>query len=228
MPSVTAVICAGWAERRENIEAILLDLLTATVTPDQTFILDNTEDPTHPFDVLAGVGVSVLSGRNHECHGKFVAGLFRPADYYVLIDDDTSLGPRTLDCLLGWAKPGFVTGYWGVKLREGSFMRGDIVAPGNVREPVSVDAFHGRVLFMAHDALIRMFEAEGRLRTDGDLTGDDILAGLANPGSVIVPMRGEECFVDLADHGVAMQHRPGYFDDRDTFTKRALEAVSVS
>ena len=44
---------------------------------------------------------------------------------------------------------------------------------------------------------------------------------MANPGSVIVPMRDDESFVDLDQGGVAMQFRDGYFEERDVFSKAA-------
>jgi hypothetical protein len=57
-------------------------------------------------------------------------------------------------------------------------------------------------------------------------TGDDILIGLANPmTSWMLPLRGDECFVDLPDGGEAMQFGEGYFDHRDVFTRHALEVL---
>lgn len=224
--TVTAVVCGGWAERAANVYRIVHDLQHATVVPDAIFVLDNTELDPSPFANLAGGNVKVLRGFNTECHGKFVAALYAPADYYLLADDDTSVKSKTLECLLRHAHPGFVTGYWGVLLKEGSFRDGQLVFPGQVIETIRVDAFHGRVMFMAHDALIRMFEAEGKLRTGGDMVGDDILAGLANPkGSVIVPMIGVSSFVDLSEEGVAMNSGDAYFEERDAFTRHALEVL---
>lgn len=224
--TITAVVCGGWSERAANVYRIVHDLQHGTVAPDRIFVLDNTEEDPSPFARLADDNVKVLRGFNTECHGKFVAALYAPADYYLLADDDTSVGPRSIEVLMRNAHPGFVTGYWGVLLQEGSFRHGTLVFPGQVVETIRVDAFHGRVLFMAHDALIRMFEAEGKIRTDGDMVGDDILAGLANPkGSVIVPMIGKSGFIDLSEEGVAMNSGEEYFEERDAFTRRALEIL---
>lgn len=227
--TVTAVICSFWAERFNNVERILSDLTKGSVVPDRVVILNNNPDHRDRFMHLQSDTVDVLGGANTECRGKFVAALFRPADFYVLADDDTSFGLLTLECLLRYAGPGFVTGFWGVQLHRGSFMQGAVVFPSHVDVPVKVDAFHGRVVFMAHDALVRMFEAEGRVRLANpgmSYVGDDILAGLANPGSVVIPMRGDEHFVDLDWGGVAMCTRDGYFAERDVFTAAAVSALA--
>lgn len=227
--TVTAVICAFWPERFDNVTRIHHDLTAiSTVKPDRVIVLNNNPEHRGRFDHLRDGRTIVIEGHNTECRGKFVAALFHPAHHYLLADDDTTVGPRTLECLLAHARPGFVTGYWGVRLRNGSFMDGQIIFPGAVPAPTTVDAFHGRVVFMAHDALIRMLAAEEtvRLTAPGDeYVGDDILAGLANPGSMIVPMRGDEAFVDLDQHGVAMCNRDGYFAQRDRFTQQALAAL---
>ena len=224
--TVTAVICAYWPERFANVVHIHHALrVTSTVTPDRIVILNNNPEHKGRFDHLADARTDIIEGTNTECRGKFIAGLFRPADYYYLSDDDTAPGPRTVDCLLRYACPGYVTGYWGVRIGpDGSFANGEIVFPGAVTSVTTVDAFHGRVILMAHDALVAMLAAEERVRLGqpaDSYVGDDILAGLANPGSVIVPMRDDESFVDLDQGGVAMQFRDGYFEERDVFSKAA-------
>ncbi|HEX3539648.1 MAG TPA: hypothetical protein VHT75_04315 [Acidimicrobiales bacterium] len=227
--TVTAVVCSFWEPRFANVERIVNDLQHGTAVPDRILILNNNPTAPHRFDHFRGPQVSVIGGDNMECRGKFVAALFHPAHHYLLADDDTSVGPRTLECLLRHAKPGFVTGYWGVRLTDRSFMNGQLIFPSVVPAPTKVDAFHGRVIFMAHDALVRMLAAEETVRLadpEAAYVGDDILAGLANPGSMIIPMRGDETFVDLDQHGVAMQTRPGYFADRDRFTAAAVTALA--
>jgi hypothetical protein len=220
--TVTAVVCAYWPQRFENVQRIVDDLQKGTIVPDRILVLDNSK-----FGLEVRDADVVRVPWNSECRGKFVAALLAPADAYLLHDDDTSVGPRTLECLLRHLERGFVTGYWGVKLQEGSFMAGTIIGPGSYAEPVQVDAFHGRVMFMAHDALVRMMAVEEWARSGADLTGDDILAGLANPGSKMVPMSGDERFVDLSECGVAMQAAgASYFEGRDKFTRAALAAIA--
>lgn len=229
--TVTAVVCAFWPERFANVERIVVDLQHGSVTPDRIVVLNNNPDHPCRFQHLANERVATLEGHNTECRGKFVTALYHPADYYLLADDDTTVGPKTIECLLRHAAPGFVTGYWGVRLSPtGSFRDGQIISPQNVTAPTKVDAFHGRIMFMAHDALVSMFAAEGhiRLRDPGSsYVGDDILAGLANRDNAwIVPMCGDETFVDLDQMGVAMQQRAGYFEDRDRFTTAAVAALT--
>jgi hypothetical protein len=142
------------------------------------------------------VGV-VASSVNTWTRGKFVAALLHPAKYYLMMDDDTSVGPRTVERLLEWSagRRGLVTGYWGVKLSsENKFIAGASIIQPNLLpayagggDGLGVDGFHGRAMWMSYDAVVRMLAVEEFVRFDDDGNvkwgheGDDILAGLANP-----------------------------------------------
>lgn len=233
MPRVTAVICHYWDQRRKNVLGIAQDLQNSTRPPDRIIVWNNS--PTHLL-VSQFEGVEQIHApANYECRGKFVAGLLDPSDYYLFMDDDTSVGPQTLACYLHHAqRTDFqVSGYWGVHLGamgdgRRTFMHGTIVVPQALQSPVQVDAFHGRGMFVSYEALVRMFDVERkvRLQTKWKSEGDDLLIGLANPGvSWMVPMQGNECFVDLPPGSEAMQNAPGYFDMRDEFLNDALEVL---
>lgn len=227
---VTAVVAAYWPERTENVYRIVNDIRFGTICPDRIIIWNNGAKRVLPGPrghELMNVD-EIHAPANYECRGKFVAGLLDASDYYLFMDDDTTVGPKTLECFLHYAHRGCVYGYWGVQLATNpdgskSFANGTLVGPGLVNAPTRVDAFHGRGMFVAYDALVRMFAAEERVRleTKWKTEGDDLLIGLANEGEII-PMRGDEMFVDLSEEGVAMCHAPGYFEMRDEFLNDAL------
>lgn len=227
--TVTAVVCAYWPERFGNVEIIVHDMLNGSVVPDTIIVLNNNPDHPDALNQLRDGPVKVMGGWNTECRGKFVAGLFAPADYYLLNDDDTSVEQGTLAHLLSHARRGFVTGYWGVTLHPvtGGFSDGTIHIPAGQNDELHVDTFHGRSMFMAHDALVRMFAVEEscRLEPGQAMVGDDILAGLANDDTVVIPMRGDQCWKDLSEQGVSMfGGREGYRQDRDDFARRVIAA----
>lgn len=228
---VVAVVVSFWPERTANVVQIVRDLLDSTRPPDRVIVLDNNPDGPGMFrQVDWGTDiVDIVEGSaNWETRGKYVVGLLDPADFYVLCDDDTSVGPRSIEVMLNHAGPNSVFGYWGVRLQGESFMDGSIIQPAHVRWPTPVDAFHGRVIFASWQALLNMLALETKVRLGPDrwpAEGDDLIIGLANPdGSAVVPLEGDAAFVDLDDGGVAMQHRPGYFEMRDEFCAAVLRA----
>jgi hypothetical protein len=213
MSSVHAVIVSYWPKRRPNVQRIVKDLLAGTVVPERITILDNNP---HVFPLPNGVDGDerpwtsnfphspivdvVASTANTWTRGKFVTALLHPAPYSLLMDDDTSVGTRTVERLLNWSagRRGLVTGYWGVKLSpDNRFIAGaGIIQPNLLGDmhftnhaiaEVPVDGFHGRAMWMSYDAIVRMLAVEEFVRFDDEGNqryaheGDDILAGLANP-----------------------------------------------
>jgi hypothetical protein len=232
---VTATVVTYWPNRRDNVTRVVRDLLAGTVVPDHIVVLDNNaaiDAPDLPDDPRVSL---VTSTENTWTRGKFIAALFHPATYYLMMDDDTSVGPRTLERLVTWATmssispDALVTGYWGVTLSpELKFMSGMIHT--SVPHDTPVDGFHGRAMWMGHQAMVNMLALEGHVRIRGDQLiwpheGDDIIAGLANQGrAFMIPMAGDERFVDLDQCGQALQFQDGYFGSRDDFTIDVIAA----
>jgi hypothetical protein len=248
---ITAVVCTFWPERWANVGVIVRDLFNGTRPPDRVIVLNNGGHQTGTggkvdwYPQRFGLDLAdqfsdgrlcfVEGGTNWECRGKYIVGLLDPADCYLLLDDDTSVGPRTVEALERnfTARPDVhVTGYWGVILQprmDGgkSFHGGQIVG---AFDWVPVHAFHGRYLFCRREAIVNMLAAEERVRRDGKWTngeGDDLLIGLANKGhSWMTPLGSGEQPVDLSEEGVAMCHAEGYFEMRDVFLNDALAALA--
>lgn len=225
MPRVTALVCAYWPERFDNVRRIVQDLQGGTVAPDRILVLNN-----NPAYQLGFEGAEVINSQaNFECRGKYIAALLDVSDYYLLLDDDTSVGTRTLECFLRYARRGCCFSYLGCFLREedNSFHHGGRVWPHEITDETPCQAFCGCGVFMAFDAVVKMLVLEEKVRLAGrrwPSEGDDIIAGLANESSV-VPMHGDERFVDLGDRGVAMCYEPSYYELRDEFVKDVLAAL---
>jgi hypothetical protein len=222
-----AVVVSYWPERHGNVRRIVADLMAGSLPPSRIIVLNN--NPAHSLRYLESDGVDVIEGTaNWECRGKFIVGLLDPAPYYLMMDDDTTVGETTLECFMRHARRGCVFGFWGVQIIDGSFHRGRIIFPNMIRREVPVDAFHGRGMFMAYDALVRMLALEEHVRVGKGwaTVGDDLIAGLANPGASVVPMHGTDAFVSLSEEGVAMCAEDGYFEMRDRFLMDVLDTIA--
>lgn len=222
---VTAVVCCGWAERAGNVDRIVSDMLAGTIKPDTIIVLDNFSDG-QAFTHLQN-RVRIVAGHNWECRGKYVAGLLAFADFYLLNDDDMTIGHRTVEQLVVTGDPetNRVTANRGVSLTPSRKLSEGVVFDAHqIQKPSRADAIYGSSAFMSHRALLNMLSVEARLRHKWPVEGDDILAGLAND-VLIQPMHGDAAFRWLPDGGVAMQNRPGYWPMRDQFTLDALEVL---
>lgn len=219
-PRLTAVVCAYYPERLDNVMRIVTDLKSGSRPPDTIILLNNNE--THPLPALAGV--KVINSWNTECRGKYVAALLAQADYYLMTDDDITVGPETCAFLMQNAYPGIVTANRGIILHGGTFFNGEVVDADQIDEARMVDSICGCSVFMDHRALARTITAEEGLRSDWPVEGDDILAGFANRGRVtIFPMHGNQAWTWLSENGVAMNGVGGYYEMRDKFAHEALE-----
>ena len=242
--SVTAVVLGYWPKRVSNVERIVTDLLAGSVVPERIIVVLQGHVAMHHVQMdlavdgwFDGTVQVVRTTANFRTRAKFVAALLELADYYLLMDDDTSVGYRTVERLVTCEKmtdtlSGWCTGYWGVTLAEnGSFMSGTIHQPTLLDRPRSMDGFHGRAIFADHAALTRMFQLELALRKDADGNmvfpheGDDIILGRTS-NAWLIPMRGDECFVDLDQCGEALQFNTEpspdgehYFELRDRFAR---------
>lgn len=234
---VNAVICAYWPARHGHIQRIVDDLRAGSRVPDKIFVLNN--HPEHRL--LVDNAYVVNSSFNFECRGKFVFALMDVADYYLLLDDDTSVALGTLEAYMRYAHKGCCFGYLGVCIPEDSFNTGPRVWPHQVQEETPCDSFCGCGMFMSFDAIVRVLIAEDKVRLRREYgrwatLGDDILAGLSNRSSVIPMEMGTEFFLDLGYEDVAMYWgreggAPGIVDgtyvaQRDEFAAQAKRALA--
>ena len=223
---VTSLVCAYYPERFSNVNRIIDDLLNSTHRSDEIILLNNNEAHQHHFDERKNDGIKIISGWNTECRGKYIAALLSWADYYLMMDDDITVSPRTLEMLLHYSYPDLVAANRGVLMRSDSFQAAEIIDADKVNEPTAVDSIHGSGAFMSHAALCRMLILEARVRSKWPTVGDDIIAGFANKGSVtIYPLHGDSAFIQLDQCGVAMCNDADYFGIRDDFTRDLLTVL---
>lgn len=195
MTTVNAIICAYWPSRLENIETIIKDLLTGSLPPDKIFVLNNNKDFKFEF---AYDNVFVIDSEfNSRTRGKYIIPFIEIADYYLLLDDDTSVHERTLERLMSEAHRDCCYGYCGVNYATGNGVR---FYPHKINKETKVDYFLGCAVFLSFASLVRLLIAEERVRLPHNWPhqGDDILIGLANKATVIPMKKNIENFRDLS------------------------------
>lgn len=229
MSSVMAVICAFWPSRLDNLHKIVEDLKAGTTPPNKIVILNNNKD----FMIEPIEGVEIINSElNSRTRGKYIVGLIEVFDYYLLLDDDTSVGKRTLECLLRSANREKVFGYCGVSYEGGNGQR---IYPFGVEVETPTQYFLGCGIFTSFYGLVRLLIVEEELRRNHGWKheGDDILMGLANQ-SFIIPMKDDENFVDLSWGTEAMSWGSDgitagaaeYLKMRDRFTLDAMAVIN--
>jgi hypothetical protein len=239
-PKVVAVVCSYWPKRYDNLAHIVDDLRYGSVRPDWIIILNNNrdEDPAGDSRLVGRETVRFIDSYNTECRGKFVAALFEPADYYLLLDDDTSVAPKTIETLLEYSDAWSATGYLGCMLTPDLCMNPvPHTWPYSITEPAPCDFFCGCALWLGRIALTNYLRLDLAVRRSGlwpelpgdpELAGDDILAGLANRTTAqVVPLpKPDAWFKDLGDGGQAMSYaHPDYYGMRSRFTRVVLEVL---
>lgn len=196
---VTALVVSYWPSRIENVKTIVNDLRAGTVVPDEILVLNNNPDVTLEIE-----GAKVINSQfNSRSRGKLAACLMDVSNYYLLLDDDTSVNPKTLERFLSVAHRKSCYAYCGITFGGGN---GDRVYPRGLAEETEVEYFLGCGMFLSFYALVRSLMLDERLRihTNYPHQAEDITVGLANKATII-PMAEDEMFKDLdwGEHSMA-------------------------
>lgn len=229
-PTVVAIILTYWPKRTKNVDQIVKDLENSTRPPDLIMVWNNNKDHQFKYDDPSIMVVN--SQYNFTSRAKYAAAMLYPADYYLLIDDDISVGKKTIENLMTYADPTSCISFNGVRLRESdkSFGYGEQVKSENISAVENVDSHIGRLYFCSWASLCNLFFNEYGVRVMDKqyiFEGDDILIGLLN-NSTVIPAKGDELPYDLDEGGQSMSIDGGgiqYIEMRDEFTKHALRFV---
>ncbi len=219
---------AFYEERVQNVERIVKDLQTSTRPPDQIIIFTNNENLTFVLGNWKNVAL-IGSSKNYSTRAKYVACLLEPSDFYLLIDDDITVGKETIEHLernIPLNVASFCTSNEGVKLLDGTFSNVEYIREFEIKEPTEADSLIGSFVFCSFEAICNMLEAEVDVRLKDKeylLEGDDILMGLANRPITIYPAEGEKACKFLNEQGVRFGLIYGNYKlMRDKFTAKAL------
>jgi len=190
MPRVVTTICTYWPSRTENIQKIINDLQNSTIKPDHILVLNNNKKRDLHYN-----GVDVINSEfNTRSRGKFPVALTDVADYYLFLDDDTSVESELLEYFLSRANRNSCYAPYGRYIGTEECIFAD-----RIQEDVSVDYVLATGLFVSYNCIIRMLASEEYIRnpTKWKHEAEDILIGIVNK-PVILPLSGKRNFIGLS------------------------------
>ena len=226
MGRIVSVVVTYWPRRRENVDAIISSLRHGTVQPDEVLVLNNNPN----LDINHVDARVINSPWNTWTRGKYPVALMDPADYYMLLDDDMSVGKRTIEAMLAYAGGGdcCYAGRGVILDSNMSFHHGRSVSPHEVERRTQVDTIIGMGQFVSFDAIVQMLRLEKDVRLRGQqypFEAEDIMMGLCNRCEVL-PLRGDENFVFLPENGESLCGSfPDYTNMRDRFTLKCVDTL---
>jgi hypothetical protein len=221
---ITALIIHYYPERLHYVQRIVDDLKKSTRPPDHIIIFNND---TKIEIKIEGVDC-INTTKNYLGRSKYIACLLEPSDYYLLIDNDVTVGRKTIEHLIECIPPEstcFCTAQQGYKLKGKLLHQRKDVSEWEIKSPKKTDGIISSCTFCSFSALLKMLSLEIEFRLNRKLYDnaliDDLLMGFANE-PVIYPAHGEERIISLPEEGVAcyMQYPENEFTDkRDKYVK---------
>jgi hypothetical protein len=199
--------------------------MSGSVRPDHILLLNNNKN-----NILKFEGVDVINSEyNTRSRGKYPIALSDVADYYLFLDDDTSVGYRTLEFLLSTANENSCHAPYGRFIG-----RDECVFSDKIERETPVDYVLAVGLFVSFKCIARMLLSETRVRvpTKWKHEAEDILIGITNKPTIL-PMRGDQNFVHLSWGTQAMdwgsdgltEGKQEYYNMRYAFTDEAIKIL---
>jgi hypothetical protein len=220
---ITALIIHYYPERLHHIQRIVNDLKTSSRPPDHIIVFNND---TNIEIKIEGVDC-VNTTKNYLGRAKYIACLLEPSDYYLLIDNDITVGKKTIEHLIKCIPPEstcFCTAQQGYNFKDLLHKRKDI-NEWEIRKSKETDGIISSLTFCSFSAILKMLTLEIEFRLNRKMYDnaliDDLLMGMSN-SPVIYPAKDEEKIISLSEEGVAcyQQYAENEFTNkRDRFAK---------
>ena len=224
---ITAFLLAYWPERVGHFKKIVNDLKAGTIPPDKIVIWNNNKN----FSLKGKFeGVETIESSENLGHRvRFVAALGFLSDYYFFIDDDITVGKKTIESYMNYAHEDCCLTHWGKiggKNNPGhAYTSGQEFASRRIKNPMDVEAIIGRgSIFASFNALVNMLVLEKKLRKHPAFNEGreaDIILGMANKSQVVPAEDTEMRLIDLGEKGVGMVRESGHYQKRSLI----MEAV---
>jgi len=231
---ITAFLLAYWPERAHHIDKIIDDLKNGTVPPDKIVVWNNNAS----FSLINDFSlkerhpdVEVIESTQNLGHRvRFVAALTFLSDYYFFIDDDITVGKKTIELYMEHAHENCCLTHWGkVGGRNNpghAYTSGQEYSARRISKPMHVEAVIGRgSIFCSFNALVNMLVLEKELRKHPAFNEGreaDIILGMANDSYSVPTINNPEAnLIDLGEKGVGMVRESGHYQKRS----RIMEAI---
>jgi hypothetical protein len=228
---ITAIVRAYWKERLSNLERIVNDLKNGSLVPDRIVVWCNNKDIS--IKELKKLGVeTVESSFNGQDRSLFATSVLFRSDYYLYIDDDTTVRKDTLKNIFSYTEkyPDACIGLRGKiidkKSRSPYTVNTINVLAYKQKYPRYVHLLIGKgTILYSFENMVKMFEMEKEFLKDkeyDELRELDILLSMANR-SVVIPAKDEQTLRDLGEGKVGFCKQAGHYPKRNNIIKRILE-----
>ena len=217
---ITAVVLHYYLERTENIPRIVRDLKISSRPPDEIIIFNN-----NPQIIYSGEGTIINSGKNYGGRARYLISLLEPSDYYLFLDDDTTICKNTIKNFLKYAGNNCCYGYWGKVVDqkvESAYQTSRDFCGNRINKPQEVDLLIGRgTFFVSFSVFKNMLKTEELLLKDGFIFGreEDLVLSMSNRPFVI-PAGKDEYFIGLNEGKVGYCHVSGHYALRNKMTRK--------
>jgi hypothetical protein len=215
--SITSIILVHFKERENNIKRIIDDLLAGTVKPKEIVLfIDNPEIK------LEDNRCTVLrTDKNFLPKIRFALGTYFDTDYCYFIDDDLTVGKRTLENYLKYADGTSILGMRGSILGDTNtpYANDTSIKRGNHPDKIEVDIIL-RNYFVPTKSLMAGLELQMKYPDLPRESLDDVYLSLGNKyingnKNFVVPVAGDTNLVDLDAGRVGQSSRGIHYENRN-------------
>ncbi|OGO14213.1 MAG: hypothetical protein A2Y53_03665 [Chloroflexi bacterium RBG_16_47_49] len=224
--TVTTIILSHYKEREDNLNLMVNKLLQGTVTPGKILIFIDNPDIVFEDERV----IIVRSNRPFLPVVRFALGTISGSDFCFFLDDDLSVGPKTLE--------NFVINE--IRLPESILgLEGSTLS--NTAEPYTKDIPVKRGLHdspVPVDVVIRTYFVPTQLLTAGLLLQemypdlprkslDDVFLCLGNKylngnSNYVISATGESDLIELPDGGVGQSHSGDHYINRNLVCRELM------
>jgi hypothetical protein len=222
--TITAIILAHFKERERNLKRIVDDLLGATTVPQEVIIfIDN------PAITFTDERVTIIrSSRSFLPIIRFAIGSICDTDYCFFIDDDLTVGKKTLENFSNYANDDDpILGLEGSILGKTETPYSNDTPIRSPKEITEVDIII-RVYFVPTDVLTYPLEMQANYAYLPKKSLDDVYLCISNKIEnvskiYVIPTNDESGLIELPDGGVGQSLTEDHYKNRNIVCRKLMD-----
>jgi hypothetical protein len=212
-------------KRPDTTPGVVKSVLNQTVNPDIILIWNNNSETTINFPKC----ININSQENFRCLIRHSVALSKyDIDYWLFIDDDVQIKPKTIENFINYSKkyPNSILGYYGRNIIKPPRYYSLSISNWFTGTEKEVDLIMGMIHFCHRDKLTNSFLLK-KLIPDLEMTEDDIILSLSNKfidnqKNYIIPYDNQSGPIPLKSIHGGLSHQGGHFERRVNAVKKIL------
>jgi len=212
--------------RADTTPKVVNSALLQTIKPETIYVWNNNSKTKINYSGC----ININSQENFGCLIRHAVAFAKDIDYWVFVDDDVEMKPKTIENFLEYSKkyPEAILGHYGRNIvRPGLYSLQKSNWYMNVKELTEVDMVMGMIHFCKSIKLTNSFILKKEI-PDLPLTEDDIILSLSNKfidkqKNYIIPCDNESCSIPLDSTKPGLSAQGGHSGRRVDTVKKILE-----